>query len=548
MPGACIYPCLRFGTINPMKRVVIIGLDGFSPDLVERWMGEGRLPALAAIRKRGAVLPLRGLIPPVTFPAWSTCVTGVNPGRHGLVDFTEMVPGKYTIRFMNSRDRKAPALWNILSRAGRRVCVLGVPGTYPPEPVNGIMAAGFDSPVSDAMDRSFVYPPSVYPRLRGWHFAEFQEHHITPRWYPEALASLERKIEVKEAITLDLLLSEPWDFFMVVFGEVDTASHHFWPLEDPTSPRRTGEALGMKHPIRSIYERLDAVVGRITARVDEDTLVMVVSDHGFGGADNKALHINNYLAEQGWLRYGNQRGSLIKKAVLRWAPVRGRGRLFRRFQTYAEKAESRSRFGGIDWCHTRAWSDELDYFPSVRLNLAGCEARGAVTPQAYDAVIRELCALLERLPGVLKAFPRSALYTGPYVSRAPDIVLDLDWSGGYRYSCIRARGGPVVENLPPVRWPGGKEAGCSGVHRNPAVLAANRPLKVEAPGMLDIAPTVLDYLDIPGPEMEGVSLLTGTKPEAAPSGTEWMPHPGKSYTKEEEMLLEDRMRSLGYFE
>lgn len=531
-----------------MKRVVIIGLDGFSPDLAAAWMDEGRLPALASMRANGAAMPLRGLTPPITYPAWTTCVTGVNPGLHGLVDFTEMIPGKYALRFMNSRDRAAPALWNILSGAGKRVCVLGVPGSYPPEPVNGILAAGFDSPVSDAMDRSFVYPRSVYPILREWHFAEFQEHRITSRWYPEALRSLESKIRIKEAIALDLLLSEPWDFFMVVFGEADTVSHHFWPLEDPGSPRRSEDMAVPQHPIRSIYERLDAVVGRIMEHVDAETLVLVVSDHGFGGADNKALHINNYLAENGWLRFKAGTGSLLKKAVLRWAPVRGRGRLFRLFRKYAEKAESRSRFGGIDWRHTRAWSDELDYFPSVRLNLAGREPSGIVAPDTCKMVIMELCALLEGLPGVAKAYPRAEVYTGPHVAKAPDIVLDLDWEGGYRHSCTRARGGPVIESLPPARWPGGKEAGCSGVHKNPAFLAVNRKIETEAPGLLDIAPTVLAYLDTPGPDMEGVPLFSGEGSRGAPASTEWTPLPGKAYTKEEEQLLEERMRILGYFE
>ena len=115
-----------------MARFLLIGLDGAEPSLCERWMDEGRLPALAALRARGSFMPCRSVDPPVTFPAWCTCVTGVNPGRHGIFDFTEHVRGEYAIRFLNSTHRRAPALWNILSEAGKRVCVLGVPGTYPP--------------------------------------------------------------------------------------------------------------------------------------------------------------------------------------------------------------------------------------------------------------------------------------------------------------------------------------------------------------------------------------------------------------------------------
>jgi len=531
-----------------MKRVVLIGLDGFSPDLVNRWMNEGRLPRLAALKGMGRMGSMEGVLPPVTYPAWTSCVTGVNPGRHGIVDFTEVVPGRYALRFLNSTDRKAPALWNILSRAGRRVCVLGVPGTYPPEAVNGILMAGFDSPVADSIDPSFVYPSSAYPLVRGWRFAEFQEHRITTGWYGKALQSLERKIAMKEAVALDLFSRESWDFFMVVFGEADTVSHHFWPLEDPDSPRHDAVSTHPEHPVRRIYERLDTAVGRLMDRTDDETLVLVVSDHGFGGADIKSLQVNNFLAEHGWLRYARPSRDILKRLALRCLPVRGRGRLFRRFQRQAERAESRSRFGGIDWPRTRAWSEELDYFPSVRLNLAGREPEGVVDPTLYEATVATLCRLLEGLPGVERAFPRAQAYQGPYLHKAPDILLDLSWKSGYRYSCRRARGGPAVQTIPAARRAGGKEAGCGGVHKNPALLAVNRPIPQGTPRLLDIAPTVLDYLGVPGPDMEGVSLFTGNPHDKEAGPPDWMSPAEKSYTGDEEQLLEERMRLLGYFE
>ena len=183
-----------------MTSVLLIGLDGADPELTARWMQEGRLPHLQALAEQGTFSPLKGLTPPVTYPAWTTCVTGVNPGKHGITDFTEMVRGEYAIRFLNSSDRKAPALWNILSDAGKRVCVLGVPGTYPPEPVNGIFVSGFDSPVSETTDRSFVYPEGAWPCVRGWRFAPFQEHRITPDWYGKAFRLLEETIQEKTEI------------------------------------------------------------------------------------------------------------------------------------------------------------------------------------------------------------------------------------------------------------------------------------------------------------------------------------------------------------
>ena len=531
-----------------MTRVLLIGLDGADPRLTARWMDDGRLPAMRALAARGVFAPLSGVTPPVTYPAWTTCVTGVNPGRHGIVDFTEMPPGQYAIRFLNSADRKAPALWDILSEDDKRVCVLGVPGAYPPEPVNGIFVSGFDSPVSEAIDRSHVYPKTAWSRVAGWRFAPFQEHRITPGWHANAVEALEQTIQEKTRIACRLLQEESWDFFMLVFGEADTVSHHCWPLEDEHSPRRTDAMTGPPHPIRRIYEQLDAAVGALLAAADEDTLVLIVSDHGFGGAGIEAVHLNNYLAEQGWLRYGRAVGTPLKTLALRCLPARGRGALFRLFRSAATRAESRARFGGIDWQHTRAWSDELDYFPAVRMNLAGREPQGVVPASEYRHTVEQLCATLESFAPVARARPRDAVYTGPWTTRAPDIIVDLHWKQGYRYSCTRARGGPAVETLHPKNWYGGKEQGNSGVHRNPALLITNHPIISDAPALQDIAPTILHCLGVPLPPMDGAPLFARDDAVLHRDNKDWTPPPQKAYTEEEAAILEQRMRSLGYFE
>lgn len=545
-----------------MTRVLLIGLDGADPELAARWMGEGRLPHLQALAAHGVFSSLQGVVPPVTFPAWTTCVTGVNPGRHGITDFTEMVHSEYAIRFLNSTDRKAPALWNILSDAGKRVCVLGVPGTWPPEAVNGIFVSGFDSPVADAVDRSCVYPPEAWDRVRGWRFAPFQEHRITPEWYASALNALHKTIEEKRDIACRLLREEPWDLFMVVFGEADTVSHHFWPLEDKHSPRRVTCDIVMDHPIRSIYEHLDAAVGALLEAAGEDNLVIVVSDHGFGGAGIETVHLNNFLAEHGWLQYNTVTGSNLKKLALRWLPAQGRGKLFRWFGAVAARAESRERFSGIDWRHTRAWSDELDYLPSVHINLACREPQGIVPQQSYEETVKALCALLETFPPVSRAMPRDSIYQGDWATRAPDIIIELEWKDGYRYSCTRARSnnqkGNIsvpqsdrsVETLHPSKWYGGKEQGNSGVHRNPALLIMNKPINHKNPALQDIAPTVLQHLEVAAPVMEGASLfdIDGMNRMADMDKTDWCPAEEERHTNQQEDILETRMRNLGYFE
>src|SRR5258705_6167567 len=147
--------------------LVVVGLDGATLDLVEPWAADGSLPTLARLCGRGAWGRLRSTIPAATFPAWTSLVTGVNPGRHGVLDFTERVAGTYRVRFVNGSRRRAAALWSRFGAAGLRSAVLTVPRTYPPEPIHGVMVSGWDSPLTTAVDGSFVHPRSFFRELEA---------------------------------------------------------------------------------------------------------------------------------------------------------------------------------------------------------------------------------------------------------------------------------------------------------------------------------------------------------------------------------------------
>lgn len=531
-------------TMRRMRRFLLIGLDGLEPTLATRWMDEGRLPHLAALARRGAFMPCASTVPHATFPAWATCVTGVNPGRHGVFDFTRMRPGSYGIAFTNATQRRAPALWNVLSDAGARVGVLGVPGTFPPEPVNGFMVSGFDSPVSTAVSRAFVYPEALYPRVKDWRFADFQETRIGPGWHARALSKLLDGVAVKECIACDLIRTESPDFFMLVFGESDTVSHHFWLFHDPQSPRHRP---GFETAIQQVYERLDQAVGRLIEAFG-DAVVGVVSDHGFGGAGTGVVHLNNWLAGRGHLAFSGDSdtgSALMKRVALAAVPGSWQGALFRKLSGAAARAESGARFGGIDWPRTRAFSEELNYFPSVRVNLKGREPQGTVDPADYDAFVADLCAEIEAWDCVAKAHPRGTIYDGPYVERAPDIVLDLALEQGYSHSCLRARGGPAFRRIGPNEHLGGKERGMNGNHRPDGVLMLSEPIAAGDASLLDVAPTVLAAMGVPAPSMEGRSLLGGAVEGEAPASAL---RPEAEYTPGEERELEDRLRALGYLE
>jgi predicted AlkP superfamily phosphohydrolase/phosphomutase len=547
--------------------MLIIGLDGATWDLLDPWIRAGRLPHLGRLRDRSVWGELRSTMPPVTFPAWTTFATGVNPGKHGIFDFTRREAGSYGVRFVNATFRKAPSIWRRLSDAGRRVCIVGIPGTYPPEQVNGCMISGFDTPVTTRADRSFVHPPEWAAGLlgdRGFPFADFQEFRVGRAWYREALASLLRGIETKTRLGLELLRRERWDCFLLLFGESDTVAHHFWHLHDHASPRfDPALAAEVGDAIAQVYEALDNAVGRLLAAAADDT-VMVASDHGFGGVGTKTLYLNRWLEAAGFQgrterAAGPGLAGRLKRLALEHTPAVLQARLFRLADgRIASRLESAARFAGIDWSRTTVFSEDLNYFPSLWLNVRGREPRGTVAAADYEKVRTEVMAAIAewRDPTtgeaiVRRAWRREEIHEGPYVDLAPDIVLELALDGGYSYACApSAAAAPGQTIRVGLAGGGGKLDGMSGSHRREGVYA------LAAPGLAPQAWRGADIADMGATILAclGVDVPAGL--DGRPVGSTWIegesgsgepPRPESAYSAEEEREIEARLGALGYF-
>jgi predicted AlkP superfamily phosphohydrolase/phosphomutase len=548
--------------------LLILGLDGATLDLVEPWIAEGRLPHLARLRRGGAWGRLAATVPAATLPSWMSFMTGVNPGRHGVFDFTRRERGEYRVRFANATYRKAPTIWRLLSDAGRRVSVLGLPGTYPPEPVNGYMVSGFDTPVTTRADASFVHPPSFAGEVAaagGFPFADFQEFDIGPGWHAEACRRLCAGIARKVELARRLLRREPWDCLMLLFGESDTAAHHFWALHDAGSPRHDpGQAAALGNPLRRVYTALDDAIGELVASVPDAT-VLVVSDHGFGGAGTSGVRLNRWLAQQGLLRFAPRAATArwagqLRATAVRIIPESWQARCFRLAGgALASRLESSVRFGGIDWTGTRAFSEELNYFPAIWLNVQGRERGGTVPLRQYD----DLCAALHRAlldwrdphtgaAVVERVWHRDELYHGPCVAAAPDLVLELAAPGGYSYVGVPSYGvaGPAIEALDPAAL-GGKLAGMSGSHRPDGLFmlhgAPVEPGRVDGVQIADMAPTILALCGVGAPvDWDGrplTALRLGSRAPALPST--WVAHE-VDYDAAQAAELERRLERLGY--
>ena len=575
-------------------RLLIIGLDGATFDLIVPWARAGKLPNLGRLMETGAFQPLRSTIPPMTFPSWTTFMTGQNVGKHGVFDFTERKPNSYEVQFVNASARKAKTIWRIMSEAGKRVCVVGVPCTYPPERVNGVMISGFDAP--NPGPRS-MYPPGLYEELRErvgeYIISPDIAKHIDADRPDEALASIIRSINRKAETARYLFQREPWDCMMAMFGESDSSAHHFWKYHDPRSPHHEPAGFGEEgDPLLSVYRRLDEIVGELLESVPPGTTTVVVSDHGHGGTGDKIMYVNRWLAQEGFLAF-RRRGLSDLTSGLRVGLTRLAGRAkmvltrvlprrIRKILAYerrgglVNKVESFLRFASIDWSRTKAFSEETPYYPTIWINVRGRDPEGIVEPGAmYEAVRTEI---IERLlswkdpdtgePVVKAVHRREEVYHGSEVERIPDLLVSWNLDRGYSYlsrPSYQAQSGTPIERMSRATIRKSRfMLGRSGSHRDHGILILSghgiaQGQAIKEPGMPDVAPTILHLLGVPVPEVIDGRVLTealdpqATAREAAggAKAQQAMPEDGRVaalYSEEENEKIEDRLRDLGYID
>ena len=245
-----------------MTKLLIIGLDGATFDLIKPWAAEGKLPTLARLMQDGVTGDLESTLPPVTSPAWPTFMTGKNPGKHGVFDFIR--PRAGTFDMVNASQIKGKLLWEILSEAGYSVGVLNVPITYPPRQVNGYMVPGLLSPDQGKT----VYPPDL---LKPYE-AELGKYRLTPNVQYKAgnedefIADLHDLIDTQLRYALRLMKDHPTDVLMLHFLATDNGSHALWRFMDQTHPRHD-PALAAKYgdALLKVYQHLDEAVRQVQA-------------------------------------------------------------------------------------------------------------------------------------------------------------------------------------------------------------------------------------------------------------------------------------------
>jgi predicted AlkP superfamily phosphohydrolase/phosphomutase len=545
---------------------MIIGLDGVPLDIIQRWAQEGHLPTIQSLMEAGTVGKLRSTIPPTSGPSWSSFVTGMNPGKTGIYDFLYRRDGTYHFLPVNAFLRGGTAIWRYLSDAGYRVGVLNLPMSYPVEPLDGFMVSGWMTPYA-ATD--YTHPPELA--------AELEQEIGNYRIYPTETFTEARKdsflkatydlLDMRTRTALYLARTQPWDLFMTVFFDTDRVLHQLWHYLDPNHAWRTDHE-DREWVLRDYFRKVDESIARLLACAGKDTRVMILSDHGMGHANNFIV-LNNWLLDTGLLVLKQDPWTRLKAWMFR------RGFTLRNIHQIADRlglARQAEYVAGyfvdhllkivflsfldVDWTRSRAYSFGR-HLGSIYVNLKGREPQGIVEPGAeYEAVRTEIERLTQEFqepqtgrPLIGEVLRREDIYSGPYLERAPDLILrprepsDIFFgladfghrdtvSTVYRYSGMHRDDGMLIMSGPGIR-PGGR---------------------IEGASIIDMAPTILHLMGLPVPtDMDGRVLEGALSAEymaaypvqiAEPKLAEDVSEMG--YTEEGEKEIMERLQGLGY--
>lgn len=455
-------------------KVMIVGLDCAEPSLLlERWRDE--LPVLAGLMERGAYGRLTSVIPPITVPAWSCMMASKTPGDLGVYGFRNRSDHTYEGAFIaNASAISEPRLWDLVTRAGGPSIVLGVPGTYPPKPLNGVMVSCFLTP---SLESRYTFPPGLRDEIAavvGEY--RFDCTNFRTEDKEDLLRQVYEMTDKRFALAEHLLSTRPWQLFAMVEMGPDRMYHGLWKHMD-VEHRKHEPGNPYERAILDYHRHLDGLLGRLLAHADDDTVVLVVSDHG-GKRLEGGIRVNEWLRREGLL------------ATLR-----------------EPEGVCSPRDVGIDWARTTAWG-EGGYYARVFLNVEGREPQGTVPQADYERVRDDLARRLEAIPDERGnpiptiAYKPEQVY--PEVKGvAPDLIVifgDLYWrsvgtiGGDEGVHTFENDTGPddanhAQDGLYVVAGPGIGPVGRRDAH------------------LLDVAPTVLDLLGIEQPAgMRGRSL------------------------------------------
>jgi predicted AlkP superfamily phosphohydrolase/phosphomutase len=504
------------------KKVLFIGLDGSTFDLLDPLMKKGIMPRLSRFIDEGVRGLLETSIPPITPTAWVSWMTGKNPGKHGVFEFLLRTKGagKLPDTPVSSRSRDGLPFWDILGKLGKRAIVTNVPCTYPPTILNGLMVSDFLTPRGR---RDFTSPPELLEEIES-RFGPY-ELYITEVYTPgkvdRILDQLFTELEYKTKVNRYLMSEHPWDVFATHYWGTDRFQHELWHLLDESHPffdRKEHEAnVGRIH---EYWRAVDSTLGELFDHVSEDTTVYIGSDHGFGPI-TKFLCFNVWLIQEGLLVLKGDAMTRFKRALFRlgitpdlaYRSAMKMGLAHLRLSMGVTNRSKLQRLANmlmlsledVDWSRTVAFSK--GNYGQVFVNLRGREAHGIVeSGREYDTVVADVIKRLAALeepgtgrPLIGPIWRREDLYTGPHSEESPDIqFLPRDMTHK-PLGTLDLTSNKFITAV----------YGNSGDHRMHGIMLGKGPelrrgITIEGARIIDYAPTILHSFGVEVPsDMDG---------------------------------------------
>jgi len=535
-----------------MGRTILLGLDGGTFRLLDYYVASGAMPNLAKIRENGAWGVLNSTFPPTTPPAWSSCMTGVNPGRHGIFDFREPYHRDPTRALISSYSIRSAKIWHYLEKSDKTSILLNVPLTYPPEKIKGCVISGLMTPSEDV---DYTYPKELKRELIkavGKYVVNIDipqydiDHPDDARKFFDGLDEM-TKLRTR---AFEWLLSEKkWDFLMAVFVFSDRIQHLFWKVVDPVLDFKRPDAGAIRERTKKLFSEFDELLGRLVKSLDDDTTLFLISDHGFGPTETW-FNANSWLSKLGFLRLETQQ--FFKKRAFALAMNLAESRLGKSIipQNFARRARAsvrskRSTFKtdlpfSLDMVKTKAFFAGI---PSQGIFVTQKGAERERTKKELKEKILEL-KLPDGSNAADGAWFAEEIYSGPETEFAPDLVFVLkDFS-------VLAR--PILGDWKNFRTSANSP---NGFHRKDGIFFAYgksiAPAKIEPLEMVDVMPTVLYAMGEKVPKnLDGKVRTEIFKSLQAIEFCEPIVPPyleKGAFSEDEELEIKRRLSGLGYF-
>lgn len=535
-------------------RTLVVGVDGVCLSVLEPLINDGVVPHLASLQAKSAVDPLESQLPPWTPSAWPSIYTGKNPGKHGVFDFLDFEGYDWDV--VNRSTVKSRAVWELLSMNGYESVVVNVPVTHPPREIDGTIVPGYMAPEAPE-----CHPEGTWDELNRelGNYRLYAEASYSEASKQQRLDSYRELTRMRGEAFRYLVADRKPDFGFVQFQQTDTVFHEY-PEDDEV--------------VQGVYSAVDDEIGQILDQCDPD-LTLIVSDHGLGPMDHE-FRVNEFLRDRGYVRStaGNggmpswsslaenhlqngdrtdtekPNGSMTERALevaagfgmtsQRVANVLDRVGLTQQVAEFVPSDVIRAGSEHVDFASSTAYMRSRTEM-GIRLNVEGREPDGVVSEDNYDAVRDEIIDTLSKVktpsgePCFEEVLPREAVFSGPYVSVAPDVVTVP--SGFDQYLSASLRGDWFAE--PSEKWEH---------KRDGIVLAAGDGVDPEtdiAGHIFDITPTILASfgLDVDS-EMDGDPLAV-----VSPTGQQSYPafEPDET-VRTENATVEQQLADLGYLE